>query len=82
MAKRLQDVQLPFIIPVWRRVALVGVCLGWAALEWSWGKQFWSILFGAVGVYCAHQFFVAFDPQPKPGTKKSPDTDPDEGGSS
>jgi hypothetical protein len=59
---KLIDVQHPFFRPLWRRVAVVAVCLGWAAVELSGGAVFWAILFGAVGVYCAHQFFVAFDP--------------------
>lgn len=59
---KLIDVQHPFFRPLWRRVAVVAVCLGWAAVELAGGAVFWAILFGAVGVYCAHQFFVAFDP--------------------
>ncbi|WP_305971431.1 MULTISPECIES: hypothetical protein [unclassified Mameliella] len=55
------DVQHPFFIPLWRRIFVVAACLGWALLELSWGNPGWSILFGAIGVYCAHQFFVAFD---------------------
>ena len=55
------DVQHPFFIPLWRRIAVVAACLGWALLELSWGNPGWSILFGAIGSYCAHQFFVAFD---------------------
>ena len=55
------DVQHPFFIPLWRRIAVVAACLGWALLELSWGNPGWSILFGAIGSYCAHQFVVAFD---------------------
>lgn len=55
------DVQHPFFIPLWRRIFVVAACIGWALLELSWGNPGWSILFGAIGAYCAHQFFVAFD---------------------
>ena len=29
--------------------------------EFATGNPFWGILFGAVGLYCAYQFFIAFD---------------------
>jgi hypothetical protein len=59
---RLFDVQHPFFRPLWRRVAVVAICLGWAVFELLGGAVFWAILFGAAGLYCAHQFFLAFDP--------------------
>ncbi|MCC7321649.1 MAG: hypothetical protein IT542_11815 [Rubellimicrobium sp.] len=59
---KLLDVQHPFFVPLWRRVAVVALCLGWALVEFLQGSAFWGMLFGAVGVYCIHQFFVAFDP--------------------
>jgi len=61
--KKFLDVQHPFFIPLWRRVAVVGLTLGWAMFELISGSPFWAILFGAVGVFCAHQFFIAFDPK-------------------
>jgi hypothetical protein len=61
--KRFFDVQVPFFIPLWRRVVTVAACLGWAALELWWGNPGWALLFGALGLYCAHQFFIAFDPK-------------------
>lgn len=56
------DVQHPFFKPLWRRVAVTVVCLGWAVVEFASGAPFWGILFGAAGLWCAHQFFFAFDP--------------------
>ena len=61
---KLIDVQHPFFIPVWRRVALVSVCLGWAIYEFSTGAPFWGFLFGAAGLYCGWQFFAVFNPKP------------------
>ena len=63
MGTPLFDVQLPFFKPLWRRVAVTAFCLGWAAVELSTGATFWAILFGAIGVFCFHQFFLAFDPK-------------------
>ena len=63
---RLLDVQHPFFIPLWRRVATVSACLGWAVVELVLGNTGWAMLFGGIGLYCAHQFFIAFDPPPPP----------------
>lgn len=64
------DVQHPFFRPLWRRVAVVAVCLGWAGVELASGEVFWAILFGAAGGYCAYQFFLVFDPpEDSPGDR-------------
>ncbi|WP_425100342.1 hypothetical protein [Tropicibacter sp. S64] len=59
---KLFDVQHPFFRPLWRRVLTVALCTGWAIVELSTGNPGWALLFGAIGLYCAHQFFIAFDP--------------------
>jgi len=56
------DVQSVFFIPVWRRIALVAFCGFWAIFEWVNGGPYWAAFFTVIAVYCAHQFFVAFDP--------------------
>lgn len=71
------DVMHPFFLPLWRRIATVAACLGWSLLEFAWGNPGWAALFGGIGLYCAHQFFVAFDAE---AIKKKHNTD--EGGSS
>lgn len=55
------NVQSPFFRPLWRRIAVVALTLGWAVFEVIAGSVFWAILFGAAGLYCAHQFFIAFN---------------------
>ncbi|WP_439562827.1 hypothetical protein [Roseinatronobacter sp.] len=60
---KLLDVQHPFFRPLWRRVAVVAICLGWAVFEIVTASPFFAILFGAVGAYCAYQFFIIFDPK-------------------
>ena len=57
------DLQVPFFIPLWRRVLTVGLTLGWAAFEFLTGALVWAILFGSVGVYAFVQFFVVWDPK-------------------
>ena len=38
---------------------MVAVCLGWALLELLTGAVFWAILFGALGLWCLHAFFLS-----------------------
>jgi hypothetical protein len=64
------DLQIPFYKPLWIRVLLTGLCLGWAGFELYMGSVFWAILFGSVGLYCLHQFFIAFDPKEPEGKDK------------
>ena len=56
------EVRHPFFRPLWRRVAVTGLCLGWALFELSNGAMLWAIVFGACGVHLFLQFFVRFDP--------------------
>lgn len=60
--KRMFDVQSPFFIPLWRRIVFAGAILGWGVFELWLGNTMWASIFGAAGIYLAHQFFVAFDP--------------------
>lgn len=77
--KRLFDVQLPFFIPLWRRIVLVGACLGWAGMEAYWGNAFWAGLFGLIGLWCGHQFFFDFDLDDPAHDAEADKQDPDEG---
>lgn len=60
------DLQSNFFRPLWLRIAVVALCLGWAAVEFTTGTPFWGMLFGAVGAYCGWQFFIVFNPKPDP----------------
>ena len=67
------DLQKQFYRPLWIRVLVVTFCLGWAIVELSQGAVFWALLFGGVGLYASHQFFIAFDPKPEtPDDGKDP----------
>ena len=52
------DPEHPFYRPLWVRVAIVGVCLAWAALEFFIGAPFWGALFGGAGLYAGYVFFM------------------------
>lgn len=54
------DVQVPFFVPMWRRVASVAVVTLWTGVEVMNGAIFWAMIFGAAAAYLAHQFFIAW----------------------
>ena len=62
---KLLDPAHPFFAPLWRRIIIVVLTLGWAAFEIMTGNPFWAILFGAVGVHCTYQLLIAY---PGPGS--------------
>jgi hypothetical protein len=43
----------PFFAPLWRRIAIVGLCLGWSLVEVLSGSPGWALIFGAAGAYAA-----------------------------
>ena len=52
------DLEHPFFVPLWRRVLIVVLTLGWAAFEFLvTAAPFWGMLFAAIGLYCAWTFF-------------------------
>lgn len=60
------DLDHPFFRPLWIRIAVVALSLGWAVFELADGSPFWAMLFGALGVYAAYRFFVTFNPRGEP----------------
>jgi hypothetical protein len=60
------DVRTPFFTPLWRRVLVVGIALGWALVELASGATAWALVFGAAGAWLAYSFFVIWeDPEEK-----------------
>jgi hypothetical protein len=51
-----------FYRPLYVRIAIVAVCLGWAIVEAMTGSQIWGIAVGAVGVYAAWMLLLNFTP--------------------
>ncbi len=55
------DFQHPFFEPLWRRVAVVVVCVGWGLFELSTGATVWAVLFIGIGVWAGYEFFIDRD---------------------
>jgi len=60
---KLLDLHHPFFAPLWRRVAIIAVCLGWGIFEFVMASPFWGMLFTALGAYCAWVFLVGYEPR-------------------
>ncbi|WP_011579801.1 MULTISPECIES: hypothetical protein [Chelativorans] len=59
---KLFDLDHPFFRPLWIRLAIIAVCLGWGVFEFLMGNPFWGTLFVGLGVYCIWGFLFAFNP--------------------
>jgi hypothetical protein len=51
-----------FFRPLWRRVAIVAVCAGWAVLEWTHGDETWTMIALAATAYGAWSLLYAYKP--------------------
>ncbi len=56
----MKDAEHPFFRPLWRRVAVVAVCVLWAGFEFYHGEQFWGMLAGGMAVYGAWIFLLRY----------------------
>lgn len=50
------DLYHPFFAPVWIRVVIVLVSIGWGLFELSTGAVLWAVVFIGIGATCAWQF--------------------------
>jgi hypothetical protein len=57
--KKFLDTDHPMFRPLWVRVLIVAICLGWAAFEFATASALWGSLFLALGAYAAWSFFAA-----------------------
>jgi len=58
-AKDFFDLQVPFFIPLWRRIAVVAVSLGWSVVEFTAEAHFWGFVFAGLGVFAAWQLLLS-----------------------
>ena len=60
--KKFLDTDHPFFRPLWIRILLVAICVGWGVLEFATASPFWGVLFLGLGAYAAWGFFFDVDP--------------------
>lgn len=70
-----RDIQ--FFRPLWRRIAVVVVCLVWAGLELWHGEQLWIFIALGLAAYAVWNFLIAFPKEvPPAGSKGEKDVPP------
>lgn len=62
----------PFFVPLWRRLAVIAVALGWGAIEIAMGAVEWGLLFVALGAIATYGLLIAYK---SPDDSKTADTD-------
>jgi hypothetical protein len=55
----------PWFAPLYRRIAVVAVCVGWLGLEAWGGEQIWSVIALAVTGYAAWSLLIAYEQPPE-----------------
>jgi hypothetical protein len=60
MAKKFLDTSHPMFRPLWVRVLIVALCLGWAIVEFMTASPFWGTLFLGLGAYAGYRFLFDF----------------------
>lgn len=58
------DPNHPAYRPLWARILIVAVCLGWSVVEITTGDPLWAVLSCGAGVYAAYMLLWSYKPQP------------------
>jgi hypothetical protein len=69
----MKDSEHPFFRPLWRRVAIVAVCVIWSVIEFATGAPFWGAIALGFAAYAVWQYFYLF----KPGDERAVALEPD-----
>ena len=48
--------------PLWVRLLLIVLTLGWASFEWFLGNSTWAALFGGVGLCLVYVLLITYTP--------------------
>lgn len=67
------DFSHPAFRPLWLRLAVVAVALGWALFEALTGGLVWAMVFGALGTAAAWGLLIAYEPPPPASDKPASD---------
>ncbi len=55
------DFDHPFFKPLWVRIAVTGLALGWGLFELWTGSAGWAMIFLALGCFAAYRLFFKFN---------------------
>jgi len=66
----MKDNENPFFRPLWRRVLIVAVCVGWAIFEFVNNAPFWGTIAAGFAAYGVWMFFLNYRPPAEDGGKE------------
>jgi len=72
---KLLDLEHPFFAPVWVRVVVVAICIGWGLFEFANAAVLWGVFFCGIGVICGYRFSVIDYEAIADAAKEPPQTD-------
>ena len=60
----------PFFDPLWRRIALIGLCVAWAGVEFYHHKTVWGVLVLAITAQAAWSYLLKYKRTDAPSSDK------------
>ncbi|SFN82577.1 hypothetical protein SAMN04488056_102132 [Cohaesibacter marisflavi] len=60
------DTSHPMLKPLWVRLLICGVTLGWGLFEFLMASTTWAAIFGVVGVICVYHLLLEYEPPKDP----------------
>jgi len=60
----MKDNEHPFFRPLWRRIAVVALCVFWTAIEFYNGDQLWLTITAGMTLYAVYVYLWAYRPPP------------------
>ncbi|MBB4004371.1 hypothetical protein [Aurantimonas endophytica] len=57
-----KEAQHPFYRPLWVRITIVAVVIGWSVLEWVNDEPIWGVLTAGIAAWGIWMFFITYDP--------------------
>ena len=70
----IKDNQHPFFRPLWRRLAVIAVCVIWSAVEFAVGTPFWGTLLAGMAIYAVWTFLISYKPEEETSRPPSRET--------
>ena len=67
----MKDRDHPFFRPLWRRIAIVLVCVAWTVWENFYGDQLWFTMAAGMTIYGAYVYLWAYR-APPPAVEEAP----------
>lgn len=69
------DFNDPFFRPLWIRILVVVLPIGWGLFEFAAGNGWWGAVFCGLGALAFYGLFISFEPRETEKSESRPDGD-------